>query len=72
MAADVVLRDMGGRWRGRAARRSGGDVDEDDDYYDDDEVMMVMTLKNAEDCIGCEACSKVCPKNCQSFAPVSA
>ena len=25
---------------------------------------MVMSLKNAMDCIGCEACSRVCPKNC--------
>jgi Nif-specific ferredoxin III len=39
----------------------------DDDYGDfddDDDNSMVMILKNAADCIGCEACSKVCPKNC--------
>ena len=43
---------------------------DDDDYYDDeddgfsDDTSMVMSLKNAMDCIGCEACSRVCPKNC--------
>jgi Nif-specific ferredoxin III len=37
-----------------------------DDYgdFEDDDNTMVMSLKNAADCIGCEACSKVCPKNC--------
>jgi Nif-specific ferredoxin III len=45
---------------------------EDDDTYDDeddgfpDDTSMVMSLKNAMDCIGCEACSRVCPKNCLS------
>lgn len=40
------------------------DDDFDDDYEDEDDNNMVMSLKNALDCIGCEACSKVCPKNC--------
>ena len=44
------------------------DLEEFDDDYgdfeDDDDSSMVMILKNAADCIGCEACSKVCPKNC--------
>ena len=34
------------------------------DFEDDDDITQVMTLKNAADCIGCEACSKVCPKDC--------
>jgi Nif-specific ferredoxin III len=40
--------------------------DFDDDYSDEDEdeITMVMSLKNSLDCIGCEACSKVCPKDC--------
>lgn len=40
--------------------------DFDDDYgdFEDDDNTMVMSLKNASDCIGCEACSKVCPKDC--------
>ena len=38
----------------------------DDDYgdFEDDDNTMVMNLKNPLDCIGCEACSKVCPKDC--------
>ncbi len=44
---------------------------DDDDYDDDfdDDTSMVMSLKNALDCIGCEACSRVCPKKCMSHAP---
>jgi Nif-specific ferredoxin III len=40
--------------------------DFDDEYgdFEDDDNTMVMSLKNAADCIGCEACSKVCPKDC--------
>lgn len=34
------------------------------DFEDDDDNTQVMTLKNPGDCIGCEACSKVCPKSC--------
>jgi Nif-specific ferredoxin III len=42
------------------------DEDFDDDYadFEDDDSTMVMSLKNALECIGCEACSKVCPKDC--------
>ena len=41
---------------------------DDDDYDDDfdDDTSMVMSLKNMMDCIGCEACSRVCPKKCMS------
>jgi Nif-specific ferredoxin III len=49
------------------------DVD-DDDYDDDgfdDDTTMVMSLKNVMDCIGCEACSRVCPKKCMTHAPQS-
>ena len=40
--------------------------DFDDDYgdFEDDDNSMVMSIKNANDCIGCEACSRVCPKDC--------
>lgn len=39
-----------------------GDDDDDDGFSDD--TSMVMTVKNRLDCIGCEACSKICPKGC--------
>lgn len=41
------------------------DDDSDDDGFSDD-TSMVMSLKNALDCIGCEACSRVCPKDCMT------
>ncbi len=54
--------------------REDFDLDEDDDYDDDDDgfsddTSMVMSLKNLMDCIGCEACSRVCPKKCLSHEP---
>ncbi len=48
------------------------DYDDDYDDFDDDEQRMVMTVDNAGDCIGCEACSKVCSKNAISHAPKAA
>jgi len=30
-----------------------------------------MAIKDALDCIGCLACSKVCPKECHSHAPAA-
>lgn len=49
------------------------DLDEmelDDSGDDFDEAPgMVMSLKNLLDCIGCQACSRVCPKKCLSHEP---
>ncbi|RZI42977.1 ferredoxin III, nif-specific [Herbaspirillum sp. HC18] len=36
--------------------------DEDDDEYE----KKVMTIARKENCIGCEACSRICPKKCYS------
>jgi Nif-specific ferredoxin III len=44
-------------------------LDASDD--DDDEVeyeRKVMTIANQENCVGCEACSRICPKQCHSHA----
>jgi len=52
------------------------DDDVEDDYDDDmddgfsDDTSMVMKLIDAMDCIGCLACSKVCPKKCLSHETV--
>ncbi len=46
-----------------------GDLDDDDGFSDD--TSMVMSLKDILDCIGCEACSRVCPKGCLAHAPHS-
>ncbi|SEG25338.1 ferredoxin III, nif-specific [Marinobacterium lutimaris] len=48
-----------------------GDDDDYDDYDDDDE-MKVMAIANVEDCIGCESCFRVCPKQCHSHEPAAA
>lgn len=49
------------------------DDDMDDDWDDDDgfsdDTAMVMSLKDAMDCIGCQACIKVCPKSCMTHEP---
>lgn len=42
--------------------------DDDGDGFSDD-TAMVMSLKDAMDCIGCKACIKVCPKACMTHAP---
>ena len=45
--------------------------DEGDDDFDE-APGMVMNLKDALDCIGCQACSRVCPKKCLSHEPLAA
>ncbi|MCC8999429.1 MAG: ferredoxin III, nif-specific [Candidatus Contendobacter sp.] len=47
------------------------DLDDDDDDDDDDSDNSFMTLANAMDCIGCEACSRVCPKACFTHSPMA-
>jgi Nif-specific ferredoxin III len=43
---------------------SGGEDDDDD--FDGELVRKIMVLDNAGACIGCGACNRVCPKNCQT------
>jgi len=52
------------------------DYDDDYDDYDDDDgfsddTAMVMSLKNAMDCIGCGSCARICPKKCFTHEPKS-
>lgn len=52
------------------------DEDEEDDDYDDDDgfsddTSMVMSLKDLMDCIGCQACSRVCSTKCLSHEPAA-
>jgi Nif-specific ferredoxin III len=42
--------------------------DDDDDGFSDD-TAMVMSLKDAMDCIGCGSCARICPKNCFTHEP---
>jgi Nif-specific ferredoxin III len=42
------------------------------DFDDDDEYeKKVMTIANQVNCIGCEACSRICPKKCYKHAPMT-
>jgi len=43
------------------------DADDDDGFSDD--TSMVMSLKDVMDCIGCQACARVCPKKCLTHEP---
>ncbi len=42
--------------------------DDDDDEYE----KKVMTVAQQINCIGCEACAKICPKKCYTHAAMAA
>lgn len=44
-----------------------------DGLDDDDDVeyeKKIMTIANQRNCVGCEACSKICPKQCYTHTPM--
>ena len=44
------------------------DLDDDDDGEFEKKV---MTIANQLNCVGCEACSKICPKKCYTHLPMT-
>jgi Nif-specific ferredoxin III len=40
------------------------------DDGDDEYERRIMTIANQFNCVGCEACSKICPKKCYTHAPM--
>lgn len=42
--------------------------DDDDDEYE----KKVMTVSNQMNCVGCEACAKICPKKCYTHETMTA
>ena len=55
-------------WKQKARRLKlaiDPDGDEDEEYE-----KKVMTIAHKENCVGCEACSKVCPKKCYTHEAV--
>jgi Nif-specific ferredoxin III len=51
-----------------ALNEEGEFVDEDEDEIE----RKVMVVANQDNCIGCEACARICPKNCYTHAPLPA
>lgn len=47
----------------------GAVTDDDDDDFDGDLNRKIMKVENPGACIGCNACARVCPKNCQTHVP---
>lgn len=47
-------------------------VDLEDDDDDDEIEKKVMVMNDEGACIGCGACSRVCPTNCQTHAAAQA
>lgn len=45
-------------------------IDSEDDE-DEEYEKKVMTIAHQDLCIGCTACSKICPKKCYTHAPAS-
>jgi Nif-specific ferredoxin III len=45
-------------------------TDDDDDDFDGELNRKIMKVEHAGSCIGCSACAKVCPKDCQTHVPV--
>ncbi|MBI1174032.1 MAG: ferredoxin III, nif-specific [Sideroxydans sp.] len=41
---------------------------DDDDEYE----KKVMTVANEKNCVGCEACAKICPKKCYTHEAMAA
>ena len=48
------------------------EVSEDDDDDDDEILRKVMVMVHPDNCVGCGACNRVCPKDCQTHEPAPA
>jgi Nif-specific ferredoxin III len=44
-------------------------MDEEDD--DDEYEKKVMAIAHPENCIGCEACANICPRDCYTHGPTA-
>lgn len=44
-------------------------TDDDEDDFDGELNRKIMKVDHEDSCIGCSACAKVCPKNCQTHVP---
>jgi len=62
-----VLQLVGINDEGERVSLALGDDDDDDNEYE----KKVMTIANPGNCVGCEACAKICPKKCYTHAPAA-
>lgn len=46
-------------------------LDPDDEDEDAEYEKKVMSIAHRENCVGCEACSRICPKKCYTHAPAA-
>lgn len=44
---------------------------DDDEEFDDRMGNKVMSVRDRDDCIGCEACARICAKKCYTHAPAA-
>ena len=62
-----VLQLVGIDEEGEHIKLTLGDDDDDDVEYE----KKIMTIANQMNCVGCEACAKICPKKCYTHSPMS-
>ncbi len=63
-----VLQLAGDREDGDHLPLAADVANDDDGEYE----KKVMTIANQMNCVGCEACMKICPKKCYSHEPMTA
>jgi Nif-specific ferredoxin III len=49
----------------------GAVTDDDEDDFDGELNRKIMKVDRPGACIGCNACARVCPKNCQTHVPAN-
>ena len=59
-----VLQLVGLNEDGERIAVDAGEEDSDEEYE-----KKIMTIAHPENCIGCEACSRICPKKCYTNSP---
>ncbi|MHB1607741.1 ferredoxin III, nif-specific [Acidiferrobacter thiooxydans] len=61
-----VLKLVGLTDDGETVAIAVGEDDDDDGEYE----KKVMTIAQPQNCVGCEACARICPKKCYTHAPM--